>query len=105
MFQVKNKAVLRLLAERQMKKSCLRNRIAVGAIVLTSVLFSVLFTVAGGVFEQAQQSLMRSNGSIGQASADFLSEPEYEQLKKQAAIKHFIIRLLQVWLQMNGWSG
>lgn len=87
MFQVKNKAVLRLLAERQMKKSCLRNRIAVGAIVLTSVLFSVLFTVAGGVFEQAQQSLMRSNGSIGQASADFLSEPEYEQLKKAGGYK------------------
>lgn len=82
MFQVKNKAVLRLLANRQMKKSLQRNGIAIGAIVLTTVLFTVLFTVAGGIIQQMQQSLMRSNGSTGQAAVDYLSMPEYERLKK-----------------------
>lgn len=87
MFQVKNKAALRLLANRQMKKSRQRNIIAVGAIILTAILFSVLFTVAGGVFSQAQQSVMRSNGTTGQASVDFLSMPEYEQLKEAGGYK------------------
>lgn len=93
MFQVKNKAVLRLLANRQMKKSRQRNIIAVGAIILTAVLFSVLFTVAGGVFRQAQQSLMRSNGTIGQAAVDFLSMPEYEKLQEAGGYKtlHYTI--------------
>ena len=93
MFQVKNKAVLRLLANRQMKKNRQRNLIAIGAITLTAILFSVLFTVAGGVFGQAQQSLMRSNGTIGQAAIDFLSMPEYEQLKEAGGYKtlHYTI--------------
>lgn len=93
MFQVKNKAVLKLLANRQMKKSRQRNGIAIGAIILTTVLFSVLFTVAGGVVQQAQQSLMRSNGSTSQTSIDFLSMPEFEQLKKAGGYKdiHYTI--------------
>ena len=83
MFQVKNKAILRLLANRQMKKSRQRNIIAIGAIVLTAVLLSTLFTAAGGVFRQAQQSLMRSSGTIGQAAVDFLSMPEYEPARSR----------------------
>lgn len=93
MFQVKNKAVLKLLANRQMKKSGQRNGIAIGAMILTTVLFSVLFTVAGGVVQQAQQSLMRSAGSSAQTTIDFLSMPEYEQLKEAGGYKsiHYTI--------------
>lgn len=82
MFQVKNKEALRLLAGRQMKKSRQRNAIAIGAIVLTTILFSTLFTVGGGVLEQAQQTMMRANGSTGQASFKYLSMPEYEKVKE-----------------------
>lgn len=88
MFQVKNKAVLKMLANRQMKKSRQRNGIAISAIILTTVLFSVLFTVAGGVVQQAQQSMMRSAGTTGQTSVDFLSMPEYKQLREVGGYKN-----------------
>lgn len=82
MFQVRNKGVLRLLANRQMKVSRQRNGIAIGAIMLTTILFSTLFTIGGGVLEQARQSLMRTGGGTAQMSVKFLSMPEYEQLKE-----------------------
>lgn len=81
MFQVKNREALRLLAGRQMKKSRQRNAVAIGAIILTSLLFSTLFTIGGGVLEQVQQSQMRTTGGINHASVKYLSMPEYEQLK------------------------
>ena len=81
MFQVRNKEVLRLLADRQMKKSRQRNGIAIGAIVLTTILFSALFTIGGGVLEQMQQAMMRMNGGVSHAYVKFLSMPEYETLK------------------------
>lgn len=81
MFQVRNKEVLRLLADRQMKKSRQRNGIAIGAIVLTTILFSALFTIGGGVLEQMQQAMMRMHGGVGHAYVKFLSMPEYETLK------------------------
>lgn len=82
MFQVRNKGALRLLANRQMKVSRQRNGIAIGAIILTTVLFSTLFTIGGSVLEQARQSMMRENGGIAQMSVKFLSMPEYEKLKE-----------------------
>ena len=81
MFQVRNKEILRLLADRQMKKSRQRNGIAIGAIVLTTILFSALFTIGGGVLEQMQQAMMRMHGGVGHAYVKFLSMPEYETLK------------------------
>lgn len=82
MFQVKNKGALRLLADRQMKVSRQRGGIAIGAIILTTILFSTLFTIGGGVLEQAQQSLMRRYGGTAQMAVKFLSMPEYEQLQQ-----------------------
>ncbi|MCI8768170.1 MAG: ABC transporter permease [Ruminococcus sp.] len=81
MFQVRNKEVIRLLTGRQMKKNRQRNAIAIGAIILTSILFSALFTVSGGILEVARQSMMRASGSSAQAVIKFLSMPEYENVK------------------------
>ncbi len=82
MFQVRNKEALRLLAGRQMKKSRQRNAVAVGAIILTAILFSALFTVGGGILEVARQSMMRSSGSTAHAAIKILSMPEYEKVKE-----------------------
>lgn len=81
MFQVRNREALKLLADRQMKKSRQRNGIAIGAVILTTVLFATLFTIGGGVLEQARQSLMRLNGGDAQVSIKFLSMPEYEKIR------------------------
>lgn len=82
MFQVRNKEAIRLLAGRQMKKDRQRNGIAIGAIILTTILFSTLFTIGGGVLEQMRQTMMRMHGGISHASVKFLSMPEYEKLKE-----------------------
>ncbi len=81
MFQVKNREALRLLAGRQMKKSRQRNAVAIGAIILTSILFSTLFTIGGGVLEQIRQAQMRTTGGTNHASVKYLCMPEYEKLK------------------------
>lgn len=81
MFQVRNREALRLLAGRQMKKNRRRNAVAIGAIILTSILFSTLFTIGGGALRQAQQGQMRTTGGTGHASVKYLSMPEYEKLK------------------------
>lgn len=87
MFQVRNKEALKLLADRQMKKSRQRNGIAIGAVILTTVLFATLFTIGGGVLEQARQSLMRMNGGDAQVSIKFLSMPEYEKIRDAGGYK------------------
>ena len=88
MFQVRNKEVIRLLTGRQMKKNRQRNAIAIGAIILTSILFSALFTVSGGILEVARQSMMRASGSSAQAVIKFLSMPEYENVKAARSEEH-----------------
>lgn len=94
MFQVKNKAVLKMLANRQMKKNHQRNLIAVSAIVLTAVLFSALFTLGGGMMNQAKQAMMRIAGSKAQASVKYLSMPEYEQLEEAGGYKELSYMIL-----------
>lgn len=81
MFQVKNKVVLKMLASRQMKKNRQRNMIGICAIILTSVLFSALFTLGGGMMNQMRQIMMSMSGSTAHASIKYISMPEYEKLE------------------------
>lgn len=81
MFQVRNREALKMLADRQMKKNRQRNGIAIGGIILTTVLFATLFTIGSGILEQAQQTMMRMNGGAAQITIKFLSMPEYEKVR------------------------
>ena len=55
MMQVKNRACVRTIAVRSLRASKMRNRIAVIAIMLTTMLFTALFTIAISINDSFQQ--------------------------------------------------
>ena len=62
MRKVKNKKTVTKIALRSLKARGSRNLIAVCAIILTSVLFTALFTIGGSLVEKSQESTFRQVG-------------------------------------------
>lgn len=107
MFQVKNKEALKMLAGRQMKTSRQRNSIAVLAIVLTTVLFSALFTVGGGILVQAQQSRMRTEvryakDYVAQSFMSFPTEGKMPEKKMKIATSRLVLEAMGLPDELEG---
>ena len=69
MIQVKNRACVRTIAVRSLRASKMRNLIAVIAIMLTTMLFTALFTIAISINDSWCQS--NFNNPAGNAHASF----------------------------------
>ncbi|MEG3074370.1 MAG: hypothetical protein RR867_09165, partial [Ruthenibacterium sp.] len=63
MLKVNNKKTIRKLAASSFRANKLRNLFAVIAIILTTVLFTGLFTVVGSLLSSMEESTMRQVGS------------------------------------------
>ena len=87
MFKVKNKRTIYHLSDKNFRAGKIRNRIAVIAIILTSILFTALFTVASGMVESIQQQTMRQAGGDGMAVLKYITEEEYQAMKDHPLIK------------------
>jgi len=87
MIRIGNQKVLRLLAVRSFQANKTRNLIAVLAIALTTVLFTTLFTISGGMVETFQTETMRQSGGSAHASLKYLSWEQYNRLVKNPLIK------------------
>ncbi|MBS5703519.1 MAG: hypothetical protein KHW93_06745, partial [Butyricicoccus pullicaecorum] len=62
MFQVQNRGCIRRLSDKSLKAAKTRNRIAVLAIALTTILFTSLFTIAASINYSFQQQKFRQAG-------------------------------------------
>ena len=79
--------MVRSLAYKSLKANKLRNRIAVIAIILTTLLFTSLFTVASGVVQSIQRGLMRQAGGDGHAVLKYITNEQYDKVKSHPIIK------------------
>ena len=68
MHRVNNKRVLNRIADRTRKAGKARNLIASAAIMLTTVLFTSVFTVGGSLVQKQQEATMRQVGGSSHAS-------------------------------------
>ena len=87
MIRVKNKKVIQKLSKKSLKANRLRNRVAIAAIALTAMMFTALFTVSGSLVTSFQRATMRQVGTEAHAGFKFLSEGQYEILKKDPKIR------------------
>jgi putative ABC transport system permease protein len=87
MFKVSNRKAISNLALKSYKANRSRNYIAILAIVLTTILFTTLFTIGTGLIESIEESTMRMSGGYAHGSFKYLSQEQYERLSKHPLIK------------------
>lgn len=87
MFKVDNKKTIRQLSISSFKASRMRNLFAVVAIVLTTVLFTGLFTITSSLLSSIEESTMRQVGGSSHGSFKYLTMEQYDNLKNHPSIK------------------
>jgi len=86
-FPNNNQAIIKKLTRRTLKAGKIRNIMVILAIVLTTTLFTSLFTIGMGIVETMQQQTMRQAGGSAHASLKKLTDQEFADLKNHPLIK------------------
>lgn len=94
MNRIKNQGVINRIADRTRKAGKSRNIIAVLAIALTTTLFTTLFTVGGSIVTKQQESTMRQVGGSAHAGFKYLTQKEYDIVKKDKELKEVSYRIV-----------
>ncbi|MBU5426320.1 FtsX-like permease family protein [Tissierella pigra] len=89
MYENNNKAIVKKLAKRSIKTNRMRNVFAVLAIILTTVLFTTVFTIGISMVKSIEYSIMRQVGSSDHGGFKYLTTEEYEIIKKHKDIKEY----------------
>lgn len=87
MNKVKNKKIVRKIADRTLQAKKSRNLIGILAIVLTSVLFTAVFTIGGSLVKKQQEETMRQVDGSAHAGYKYLTKKEYDTVKKDKKLK------------------
>ena len=87
MKNINNKKAISKLAHSGIKSNIKKYMVLIGAVILTTLLFSSLFTVGGSIINETQISTMREIGTSYHAGLKYLSQPEYEQVKNDSKLK------------------
>jgi putative ABC transport system permease protein len=89
-----NQRVIRKLSMKSLKKSKMRNLFAVVAIVLTTVLFTTVFTLGMGLISSMEKEIMRQVGTSAHAGFKDLTREEYDKIKENPTIKDISYNVL-----------
>lgn len=84
-----NTGVIRRLSSRYLKANRGRNLIAIAAIALTTLLFTTLFTIGGGMVKTQQDQMMRQVGGSSHGSFKYVTREECDKLKNHPSIKEY----------------
>lgn len=87
MIKLKNKKCIKKLANNSFKANKLRNSFSIFAIVLTTVMFTSLIAIGMNLKESLEETTMRQVGTSAHCGFKYLSEEEYELIKKHNSIK------------------
>ncbi len=87
MFNVNSKKSIALLSKRLIKYNKTRNIISVIAIMLTTILFTSVFSITISINESIQNSTMRMVGTKAHGGFKFMTLSQYEKLKADTKIK------------------
>ena len=94
MLKVNNKQAIMNLAQSGIRANQKKYLVLVCAVILTTVLFSSLFTIGGSLLTEIQNATMRQVGGSDHASLKYLSESEYNLVKDDKKIKDISYRIL-----------
>ena len=87
MLKVKNQKTVRRLAQSAFRANRLRNLFALAAVVLTTVLFTGLFTIAGSLVASMEESTMRQVGGSFHGGFKYLTPQQCDKLAAHPSIK------------------
>ena len=81
LFGNNNRPVIKKLSNRYFKANRSRNVIAIIAIVLTTILFTTIFTLGSGLIDTVHDQNIRKAGGDGQAVLTYISDNIYEDIQ------------------------
>lgn len=94
MQKVQNRKVISRLSARIVSARGKKNLVTILAIMLTTVLFTALFTIGGSMMESIQESTMRQVGGSSMAGVKFVLPKDYEKLSKDSKVKNPSYRII-----------
>ena len=94
MNKVNNRNAINNLSFSGMRTKKNKYIVLVVAVILTSLLFSTLFSVGGSMINETQESTMRQVGGTFHAGFKYLIKDEYDQMKDDPKIKDVSYRIL-----------
>lgn len=104
MFRVKNQKLIWKLTLKSLKVNQTRNRVAVIAIILTTILFTSIFSIGGTLLSSFQEEAFRQSGGYDHASIKDISKEQIEEIKKDASIASAGERLFLGFCQGEGFD-
>lgn len=87
MRKVRNQKVIKRLSQRILQSKRKKNIISFAAVLLTTVLFTSVFTVGGSLLKSNTESTMRQVGTSTHAGFKNFTWEEYEKVKEDSAVK------------------
>ena len=88
-MNVSNRKIIRRLSIASFKAAKIRNIITVAAIALTTILFTVLFTVGMSMKHGFEQSNFRQAGGYSHGGFKYLTKEQFDELKDDPLIKEY----------------
>ena len=86
-MKVDNKKCITNLSKKSLKANKTRNRMAVAAIILTTVLFTALFTVGGIMLNSFEQETMRQSGGDMHGTFKYVTKEQMDKLSQHVLVK------------------
>ena len=93
MFQVKNRKLIWKLTMKSLKVNQTRNRVAIIAIALTTILFSSIFSIGGTILNSLQEESFRQSGGFDHAAIKNITKEQMEELKNDGLVDYSGARL------------
>ncbi|WP_250675686.1 FtsX-like permease family protein [Paraclostridium ghonii] len=87
MIENNNKKSINKLAKESFKSNKSRNKFTIIAVALTTLLFTVLFTINMSIIKSSEYSTTRMVGTTFHGALENLTTKEYEKIKKHKLIK------------------
>ena len=94
MLKVDNKKAINKLAVSGIKSNIKKYMVLICAVILTTVLFSSLFTISGSLINEMQRSTMRQVGGYAHSGFKYMTPEEYDKIKDDKEIKEISFRIL-----------
>lgn len=86
MIRVKNRKVIGNLSKKSLRANKVRNIIAIAAIVLTTMLFTALFTIAATILNSFEQNNFRQAGGSFHGTFKYITREQAEELSQDPLI-------------------
>ena len=87
MLRVRNGRCISRISVGGIRKNRTRNIVAILAIMLTTILFTSLFTISGGVLDTIQEQTSRQVGTSSHAGFKYLTWEQYEKIASDPEVK------------------